>query len=133
MNDYAAEIDVANPPDNYATGRLANSVVVPGNIVVYGFTAYSTKGSAQFFTFFDASTVPANASVPLFSWPVAANNGVAVSWSSNGRRFKTGLVICNSSTDAAVTIGSADCLFDVQYERLSELASEEKFEAYAGA
>lgn len=126
----AADIQVANPPDNFSEGRLANSIVVPGNIVVYGWTIYNTKGSAQYVNVFDASTVPADTSVPLFSWPVAANNGVGFAWPANGRWFKTGLVLCNSSTDATKTIGSVDCFFDVQYERLSELTSEVKFEAY---
>ncbi len=130
MNDYTAEIEVQNPPENFTPGRLLNSVVVPGNIVVYGFTVYSTKGSAQYVNIFDASLLPADTAVPILSWPVAANNGVGFAFPANGRRFKTGLVLCNSSTDATKTIGSADCLFDVQYERLSELTDESKFEAY---
>lgn len=130
MSERVAEIEVANPPENYATGSLAASVVVPGNLVVYGFTVYNTNGSAQYLNVFDASLLPADNAVPLWSWPVSANNGVGFAWPANGRRFKTGLVICNSSTDTLKTIGSADCFFDVQYERLSELTSEEKFEAY---
>ncbi len=130
MSDYSAEVEVANPPENYATGRQDNNVVVPGNIVVYGFTVYNTKSSAQYINVFDASLLPGDTAVPLFSWPVAANNGVAFAFPTNGRRFKTGLVLNNSSTDATKTIGSLDCFFDVQYERLSDLTDESKFEAY---
>src|SRR5690349_18106520 len=96
------------PPESFNVGALRNAIVVPGNIVVYGFTVYSTKGSAQFVNCFDANTVPADAAVPLFSWPLTANNGVGFAFPGNGRRFKTGLVLCNSSTDATKTIGSVD-------------------------
>lgn len=116
-----AEPDVLLPPENFTPGRLLNSIVVPGNIVVYGWTVYSTKGASQFVNVFDANTLPADASVPLFSTPISANNLSAFSFPANGRRFKTGLVLCNSSTDATKTIGSADCFFDVQYQRLSDL------------
>lgn len=120
-SDYTAEPDVLLPPENFAPGALRSSIVVPGNIVVYGFTVYSTKAAAQFINVFDANTVPADTAVPLFSLTIAANNSVGVAWASNGRRFKTGLVLCTSSTDATKTLGGADTFFDVQYQRLSDL------------
>ena len=111
---------VTEPPLNsYANAKLA-SLIVPGNLLVYGFTVYSTKASAQFLNVFNASALPADTAVPLFSWPLAANNGVGFSWAPNGRRFHAGLVLCNSSTDATKTIGSADCFFDVQYSVLDD-------------
>ena len=103
-------------PLNYNEGALRNAIVVPGRIVVYGFTVYNTKAAAQFFCVFDASAVPANGAVPLWSWPLAAHNGDAFDWTPRGRQFQTGLVLCNSSTDASKTLGEADCLFDVQFD-----------------
>jgi hypothetical protein len=103
-------------PLNFATASLSNSVVVPGRIVVYGFTVYSTNAAAQFLNVFDASTVPADSAVPLFSWPLAAHNGAAFGFTPRGRQFQTGLVLCNSSTDSDKTIGAADCFFDVQFD-----------------
>lgn len=103
-------------PLNFNVGALRSSIVVPGRIVVYGFTVYSTKGSAQYLNVFDASLLPADAAVPLFSWPLAANNGVGFGFTPRGRQFQNGLVLCNSSTDATKTIGSVDCLFDVQFD-----------------
>ena len=103
-------------PLNFATAKLAASVVVPGKIVVYGFTVYSTNAAAQFLCVFDANALPADAAVPLFAWPLAAHNGAGFDWTPRGRQFQTGLVICNSSTDTAKTIGSADCYFDVQFD-----------------
>jgi hypothetical protein len=107
--------DCAAPvPRNHGTAALANFVRVQ-SCVVYGFTVYNTNAAAQYLCVFDADTLPADAQVPLFSWPLAAHNGVAFSYAPNGRKFDAGLVLCNSSTDAAKTIGAADCLFDVQY------------------
>ena len=102
-------------PLNFNVGAKVNSIVVPGRIVAYGFTAYNTKASSQFINVFDANAQPGNGAVPLFSWSLAANTGVGFGWQPNGRQFQTGLVLCNSSTDATVTIGSADCFFDAQY------------------
>ncbi len=107
-------------PLNFSTGVLASSVVVPGRIVVYGFTAYSSKASAQWIQVFDANAVPAESSVPLFVWNLATHSGVGFAWQPNGRQFQTGLVLCNSSTEATKTLGSADCFFDVQFDVYAE-------------
>jgi hypothetical protein len=103
-------------PLNFNAGALRNAIVVPGRIVVYGFTVYNTKASSQFLNVFDANAIPADASVPLFSFALAANAGVGFGFTPRGRQFQTGLVLCNSSTDATKTIGSVDCFFDVQFD-----------------
>ena len=102
-------------PLNSSAARLLSSLIVPGCIVVYGFTVYNTKASAQYLNVFDASTLPADNAVPLFSWALAANAGVGFGFTPRGRQFQTGLVLCNSSTDTAKTLGSVDCFFDVQF------------------
>lgn len=107
-------------PLNFNVGGLRSSIVVPGRIVVYGVTVYSSKASAQWIQFFDANVLPADASVPLFVWNLAANIGVGFGWQPNGRQFQTGLVICNSSTETTKTIASADCFFDVQFDVYAE-------------
>ena len=107
-------------PLNFNTSRLANSVLVPGRVVVYGVTIYSSNAAAQFFQFFDANTIPADASVPLFAWNVPSHSGVGFSWAPNGRQFQTGLVIVNSTTEATKTIGAADSFFDVQFDVYAE-------------
>ncbi len=121
--DELADIQVASPPENFRPGKLASSVVLFGNLIVYGFTVYNT-GSAQYLNIFDTGTLPAENAVPIFSWAIPANQGVAFAYPTNGARFKTGLVICNSSTDTKKTIGAADCFFDVQYQALYALTSE---------
>jgi hypothetical protein len=107
-------------PLNFSAGKLAASVVVPGRIVVYGITIYNSNAAAQFIQFFDGSQVPADAAVPLFVWNLAAHSGVGFGWQPNGRQWQTGLVVCNSSTETAKTIGTADCFFDVQFDVYAE-------------
>ena len=107
-------------PTNFNRGVLLASIVLPGHLVVYGFTVYNTKASAQFLVAFDQATLPADGAVPFFAWALAANNGVGFNWAPQGREFVSGLVLSNSSTDATKTIGSADCLFDVQYDVIAD-------------
>jgi hypothetical protein len=98
---------------NGNSGAVASSLVVktsPG--LLFGFTVSSI--AAQFIQIFDAATLPANATVPTAVFPVAATNQVSVAWNPP-RSFRNGLVICNSSTQHTKTIGSADCIFDVQF------------------
>jgi hypothetical protein len=103
-------------PLNFNTGTLAGSVVVPGRVVVYGFTVYNTSAAAEFVCVFDANAVPATGAVPLFSWPLAAHNGAGFDWTPRGRQFQTGLVLAGSSTDATLTATEAVYFFDVQWD-----------------
>lgn len=107
-------------PLNFNTGKLANAIVVPGRIVVYGVMIYSSKASAQWIQFFDANAVPGDGATPLFAWNLAANAGVGIGWQPNGRQFQTGLVVCNSSTETTKTLASADTFFDCQFDVYAE-------------
>lgn len=110
--------DSTTSPQSSYPGKLAASTVLTGQVRVYGFTVYSTKASAQYVQMFDASGLPADTAVPILAFPVLANNFVGTYFGPMGRVFSRGLVLCNSSTDATKTIGSADCLFDVQLDYL---------------
>jgi hypothetical protein len=90
----------------------ASLVVVSRPALVFGFTVSSV--AAQFVQLFDLEALPADTAVPTLSYPVAATNTVTRTWIP-ARAFRNGVVICNSSTQHAKTIGSADCIFDVQY------------------
>jgi hypothetical protein len=107
-------------PTNFNRGVLRSSIVLPGHIVVYGFTVTSTNAAAQFGLVFDQATLPADGAVPLIGKALAASDAVGFSWSPQGREFTQGLVLCNSSTLATKTLGSADCFFDVQYDLISD-------------
>jgi hypothetical protein len=105
----------SNLPLNSPSRTLeASRVIKTGVGILYGLTVTNTKASAQFFQVFDAATVPADGAVPLLSKSVPAGDAVGIDWVP-GRTFRVGIVVCNSSTSATKTVGSADCLFDVQF------------------
>lgn len=85
---------------------------------MYGFTVYSSLASAQWILMFDASTLPADTSVPIIALPVAASSQVSAYYGPMGRVFHRGLVLCNSTTDTTKTIGAANCFFDAQFDNL---------------
>lgn len=103
-------------PQNASSPVLANSIVASlGNARLYGFTATSTNVAAQWILVFDESAVPSNGKVPLFAFNVSAASAAAGYWGSVGRTFDRGIILCNSTTQGSLTIGAADCIFDVQY------------------
>lgn len=110
------ELQASGLPRNAFTPVLAASELVkagPGTL--YGFTVYSSNAGTQYIQLFDARTLPADGAVPLLNFPVTTKTTLGVDWGTTGRWFERGIFICNSSTDTTKTIGSADCLFDVQY------------------
>ena len=107
--------DPARAPNNYASKQLEKSAVVKtGDGWLYGFTVSNTNAAAQFVLVFDSPTLPPDTAVPLIAKLVPAGDAIAFEW-LHPRRFESGLVLCNSSTQGAKTIGAADCLFDAQY------------------
>lgn len=99
-------------PSQNSRAVAASIVVKPTSGLLYGFWVSSV--AAQFIQVFDFNGLPAEGAVPLLSFPVAATSGVGANWIP-ARSFRNGLVLCNSSTQHTKTIGSADCIFDVQY------------------
>lgn len=103
-------------PLNRFTPALAASLLIkPSQGKLYGLSVSSTNGGSQFVQIFDAATLPADGVVPLISFSVSATSAGSIYFGSVGRAFEQGIVVCNSSTQATKTIGSADCLFDAQY------------------
>ena len=119
--DYAINPDVHLPlpaglPRNATTPALTNQLRAKSGLgKMFGFTATSTNVAAQFVQVFDSATLPANGSVPLFAVNVASGSSASGYWGSSGRSFERGIFLVNSTTQATLTIGAADCLFDVQY------------------
>lgn len=102
--------------DNSTSGALERSrVVKSGAGRLFGFSGLNTKGTAQFILGFDAIAVPANGAVPQFVMTAPASDNFWASWAPNWRDFRDGWVFANSSTSSTLTLGSADCWFDVQY------------------
>ena len=113
-------LEVESVPRNFDPSRLASSIVIPGHLLVYGFTVYSSNGAAQYALMFDDVSLPADAAVPITPLDLPSKQLRGVSWTPQGREFLGGFVLCNSSTDTYKTIGAADCFFDVQYDRLPD-------------
>lgn len=102
-------------PMNVHSTALENShVVKSGAGLLYGFTAYSNKASAQFIHIYDLATTPSNGAVPDVVFSVATVDIRAAEWVVP-RTFRTGCVITNSTTAATLTLGAADTYFDVQF------------------
>lgn len=107
---------MANPYNSTSTAAEAGRVVKTSAGKVYGFTVYNDNAGTRWVQFHDAAAAPADTAVPVFTYQVATQTSLHVDFGRHGRRFNTGIYICNSSTDTAKTLGSADSLFDVQYE-----------------
>jgi hypothetical protein len=108
------EGDALLPLNNASRALTASVVVKTGPGILYGFTVTNTAASAQYVLAFDAASLPADGAIPLFAKSLPANDAVGFNWLP-GRTFLTGIVLCNSSTNTSKTIGSANCLFDVQF------------------
>lgn len=108
----------STPPDiqNSTTLALAASRIIksqPGTL--YGMTVTNSNAAAQYIQLFDTGGLPANGVVPIMGVPVAGDSVLFLEFGIWGRKFQTGIVVCNSTTQETKTIGSADCLFDAQY------------------
>lgn len=110
-----------NSPISDAPGNLRSSYIVTGPIRVYGINVYSSSVAAQFILMWDRSILPADTSVPMFTFNIGASSALGVYYGEMGRVFHQGLVLCNSTTDTTKTIGSANCFFDIEYDFLPTL------------
>lgn len=98
-----------------STANEASHVIKAGAGRLFGVTGYNAKTSAQFIQLHNTTSVPADTAVPVLTFKVPASDNFSLDLGIYGRYFSTGISICNSSTQATKTIGSADCFFDVQY------------------
>ena len=103
------------PRSSVNPALAASWIAFEGQGRLIGVTVTNTKAAAQFFMLFDASSLPADTAVPFVAVDIAANTAKGLFFGESGRWMRQGLVACNSSTQGSKTIGSADCLFDVQY------------------
>lgn len=101
---------------NASTTAYAASLVVkasPGKLL--GLSGFNSKASAQWIQIHDATALPANAQVPKVIIYAAATSNFSIDYGDLGRTFAKGIVVANSSTGPALTVGSADIWVDAQY------------------
>jgi len=105
--------ELARMLQNANSRAQAASLVVKGSPgLLFGFTVSST--AAQWIQLFDAPTAPSNGDVPTLSLAVTAGAQIGVAWIPP-RGCRQGIVVCNSSTQHTLTLGTATCIFDVQF------------------
>ena len=112
LNAFATE----NLPFNSSSGALeAARRVSAGPAYLVAFTVANTNAAAQFIQFHDSVAIPANGAIPDLLFTAAGSADKTVSYTLPGVYFASGIVVCNSSTAATKTLGSADCFFACQY------------------
>jgi hypothetical protein len=98
-----------------SAGALEASRVLAGQkAILFLLNITNTKASAQFVQLHDAAALPADGVTPVMTFTLAASSSSTVTLGMRGVLFLNGIVVCNSSTAATKTIGSADCLFSGQ-------------------
>lgn len=106
-------------PVNANPRILTNFVVAKsGAGLLFGFTVYSSKATAQNVQVFDARAIAdltSGTTVPWLNFPINATQAITVGFSDPWRAFSRGIIVANSTTDTVWTQGLNDCLFDVQY------------------
>lgn len=115
-----AVVDVGTASATNALTSISSSANEASHVVkgsagrLYSFSGYNAKTSAQFIQIHNATSLPSNTAVPIFTFTVPASSN----WSYDfflGRYFSTGITVCNSSTQATLTVGSTDCWFNAEY------------------
>lgn len=112
---YRGELSPIGLPLSSSSPALeASRIAKSGAGTLYGFSGFN-NGATQFILVFDSVGLPADGAVPVFVLSAGAAANFSAYWGSVGRAFHQGIVLCNSSTAATKTIGTATCWFDVQY------------------
>lgn len=100
-----------------ASTAYATSLVVkasPGKLC--SLVGYNSKASSQFIQIYNATSLPANAEVPIYTFLVPATQNFSLDFGSLCSYFSTGIVVGNSSTGPTKTVGSADVFFTAEYK-----------------
>lgn len=112
------ERDPIGLPLNSTSIKLENSrIVKQGAGTLYGITGVSNNVAAQFVLGFDlGGVIPSNGAIPsIVIATTAGPSNFFADYGTIGRAFARGIILCNSTTLAALTLGAADTWFDAQY------------------
>jgi len=94
---------------------VASQIAKASAGTIFSLTGYNAKTSAQFIQLHDSATLPADTAIPAVILSVPASSNFFYDFGEIGRFCASGITVCNSSTAATKTIGSADCFFNIQY------------------
>lgn len=111
----ALPVGFTAPTNSTSTALEASRIIKATAGTLFVVSGFNNSASDQFIQLFDSATVPLNTAVPKIVIRAIAGEPFGYRAPDAGRAFTTGIVICNSSTGPTKTLGSADCLFDVQY------------------
>lgn len=98
-----------------STAAATNLVVKASAGRLYMLTGYNGRASSQFIQIHNTTSLPADTAVPIYSFIVPAQSNFSLDYGVYGRVYGTGITVCNSSTQATKTVGSADCWFNAEY------------------
>lgn len=110
MSQFVLNLDTYNAK---TSAYAASLICSPSTSYLCGFTVYNSSASTQFIQFHNSATLPANTAAPEFYFEILPSTSRMIEY-IRPRKFSAGIVVCNSSTGPTLTIGSADCWFDVQ-------------------
>lgn len=95
-------------PANNPTVALAASLIAKASAgILYGVDIFNSTASAQTIQLHDSATLPADTAVPVAVLNLPASGSLQIDYGVHGKAFGLGIVICNSTTVATKTIGSA--------------------------
>lgn len=98
-----------------STAYAASLVVKASAGTLLSIIGYNSKVTSQFIQVHNTTSVPADAVAPILTILVPATTNFSFDVPLSGIPCTTGIVVCNSSTGATKTIGSADCYFTAVY------------------
>jgi hypothetical protein len=105
-----------SPTNATTTAYVSNLVAKASAGTLYCITGFNSRTSSQFIQVHNATATPTAGAVPSMIFIVPASSNFSLDLTPYGRYFSTGITVCNSSTGPTLTVGSADCWFDVQYK-----------------
>lgn len=100
---------------SFSTAAEASRIAKASAGNLLGFSFVNGNAATRYVQVFNSATLPADAAVPVMSFPVATGATFAFDSGKFPNQFSAGITLCNSSTQLTKTIGSADSLFYIQY------------------
>jgi len=90
-----------------SNGKIDSYVIKSGTQVLLSLFGYNA-GAAQYIHLHDAAAQPANGTVPMHAFAIAATDNYSVIVPMTGINFSKGIVACVSTTANTTTLGAKD-------------------------